>query len=283
MSAITPGDREVARCLAEEIQQAEANGQRRSWRKVSTLVNQFGGTRLTGVLRTRMAAAIAESGLEVEPPLADSNVTRADSVRLLTRGRPDSPQPHVQLQASADASRVPEDTSTVTYSVWAPGHKANTSGPIQDAGATVMLLQVNPNVEPADQVLRVMQPYCHGLLTLEMVENLLTADHHPELDATKAQVRRLSTIAARVPEENHAPAENDATADAESLAGTLEFAPVEYLIGEDWLIICWHNFSDAESDKSSTGIGTIREEVMESVQDQWIASGARTAGDSPPW
>ena len=274
MNSITSGDREAAARLADQIQQAEANGQRRSWRKVATLVNLFGGTRLTSGLRARMAAALDEAGLEVEPPLLDSNVTRADYVRLLTRGRPSAPQPYVQdQQVAADPSTVPDDTNAVSYSVWTHGMKARTSGPVENPRRSVMLLQVNPNMEPAEAVLQVMQPHCNGLLTLEMVKDLLTADPHPELDATDKKVRRLSTIGAKLA------GEEDVPEGGESLAGSLEFAPVEYLIGDGWLIICWHNFTNVETEVSSRGVGTLREQVVQRVEEQWVAADARTAGD----
>lgn len=274
MSSVSPQDLGIARGLAEQVQQAASNGQRRTWRKVSTLVAEFGGTRLTESLRERMAAAIDEVGLATEPPLNDPLLTRADSVRLLTRGLPEVPAPHLEGPGpSADPSLVPDDTSAVAYTVWVPGEAPQMTGPIPDSRTPVMLLQVNPNAEPADKVLEVMQPHCKGLLTPDLVENLLKADTHPDLDADTPNVRRLSTVGVETNEEDYQPGEDG------SLVGSLIIAPVEYLIGDGWLVICWHNFTTARTEIGANGVGALRREVMAQVSEAWQQSGARTAGD----
>lgn len=274
MSSVPALDLAVARGLADQVQQAEANGQRRTWRKVSTLVAEFGGTRLTEGLRERMAQAFDEVGLVAEPPLKEKALTRADSVRLLTRGQPPPPAPHLEgPQLSWDPAVVPDDTSAVAYTSWAPGEAPQETGRVPDADGRVWLLQVNPNVEPADKVLEVMQPYCKDALTEDLVENLLKADPHPDLDAEVSGVRRLSTVGVEANEDDYQPGEDA------SLVGSVVIAPVEYLIGDGWLVICWHNFTTARTEIGANGVGALREQVMGRVAESWRAESGRTAGD----
>lgn len=266
MSIQVHEDVAVAESLATQVREAEANGQRRTWRKMSTLVSMFGGKRLTGGLRARMAQSLHAAGLDTEPSLLEPSLTRADSVRLLTRNRTFATAPHVEEFDVADASQVPTDTSVVSYTRWIAGESPQQTGSIDPRRNGAMFLQVNPNMEPADALLRAMRPHCEGL-ELETVENLLIADGHPDLEAQGVHILRVSTIAVMTldpPEEGEHPAK------PESVAGDLHLAPVEYVIGPDWLVVCWHNFVDVNSGETKTGIEKVRKEVLDNVEHTWL-------------
>lgn len=274
MSETSPADEQAALRIAEQIRAAEANGQQRSWRKISTLVNEFGGTRLTPELRDRMSRAIDSVGLEVEPPLDDPELTRADTVRLLTRGHSANTLPYMQGNEQAlDPSVVPEDTNVVAFSAWFPGESPQRDGHLPTTDEPVMLLQVNPNSEPVQELTRIMQPYCDGLLTEDLVENLLKADSHPELDVSSPAVRRLSTLGATATDDN------EQLEDDQSLCGSLDLAPVEFLIGDRWLVICWHNFVSIDTEGGREGIGNLREAAIKAAERAWVSGTGKTAGD----
>src|SRR3954471_15396911 len=71
----------VAHRLAEEIRTEPGW---RGWRRVTTLLDEFGLYRLTPEGRERVAAALAGAGLDVQPPLAKAK--RHETLRLSLEG-----------------------------------------------------------------------------------------------------------------------------------------------------------------------------------------------------
>ncbi|MEI6620806.1 MAG: hypothetical protein WCP28_02730 [Actinomycetes bacterium] len=135
----------------------------------------------------------------------------------------------------------------------------------------MQLLQIYPVEQAGEAVLPVLQPLCGGSLTLDLVEDLLEPDAAPDLDVSNPQVRRLSTIAAH--------AFDDADHDTTSLVGTLELAPIEFLIGPTFVVVCWHSYSRVGSAGEVTGVGVLREKAIDNVERWWVAKDGHTAGD----
>jgi Mg2+ and Co2+ transporter CorA len=84
-------------------------------------------------------------------------------------------------------------------------------------------------------VLEVVGDRCPGL-TAEMLEDLLTPDDEPAGRAySNSQVRLASSFSVS-PERPEEKAERGTP----QRAGILIFQPVELLVGEEWIITCWH-------------------------------------------
>ena len=267
MSA-TERDLAVAKSLAEQLEKNQEAGRRRSWRRVTTLVDSFGGSRLTESLRSRMVDALARAGILVEPNLADPNVTRADTVRLSLASSPIEPSPHFEVVGGlVDPAGPPFDSETVNRSIWDRGEpgRAGEPGP-----TSVRLVQIDPNVHSAADLLELLKPDCGDQLTLELVEDLLDADPKPKLEITGG-VYCLSSLGAFTPER--------ADDDRVSSAGELRFAPVEFLIGRDWVVVCWHNFQAVGTQQPSGGVRHLREGVMRAASGYWVRDDCQNPGD----
>src|SRR4051812_38941698 len=79
--AVSEDDRAAAERLAREV--AASSGSRRTWRKVTTLLDLFGVYRFTDTVRGRSGGALEAAGLIAAPPLAE--VERYGHVRLSLR------------------------------------------------------------------------------------------------------------------------------------------------------------------------------------------------------
>src|SRR4051794_32479110 len=107
---VSAQDLAAARQLADEV--AASTGSRRTWRKVTTMLELFGVYRLTGAVRERIAQALDEAGLIADPPFRE--VERYGTIRLALRDHAGSASPE-----------GPEDTATseqiIGVTAWRPG------------------------------------------------------------------------------------------------------------------------------------------------------------------
>ena len=260
-------DFEIAKRLADEVARAAAEGRRRSWRKVTTLLAMFGVYRFTPLVRDRLATALESAGLEVEPSL--SSVDRGDTVRLsiATEGRPDS--------STAGASVFSEDVMAVTR--WNPEqHPAESGRRDSTRQRGVVWIDISPSAD-AEDVHRNLEPICGGGLTREMVEDLLDADPLPKRRVHRTESGGKVFSASAVAVEAIEPAEGDGKA---SKAGTLRFSTVELVAGNSWIVSCRHsgqyfrgNNNNGEEDPVSLN------HLQRNVAELWVGQGFRTVGD----
>lgn len=263
----TESDRAAARKLAAEVP-AACQGGRRTWRKMTTVLDQFGYYRLTSAVRIRIAAALDEVGLEIEPPLADAE--RYGTIRLMPRSAwKDRPR-----QAGSHLETAPAPSIDVT--LWRPGESPRPAGTShgQRDGVTVFDLDLHSDPETA---LGLLSERCHGL-DVAMLKDLLDADHLPKARTYQGDpdVRAVSSFAVFAEEaEGH---ERDAGA---SKAGHLVFQLVEFLAGSDWLITCWHRakvYAGSEEIGEENPRG--KDEILRSVAEHWASkAGLSTPGD----
>lgn len=261
-----PNDAAAAESLAQEVRAAQRAGQRRLWRKVTTLLDLFRVSRLTPEARQRIGEALTTAGLETEPSIFE--VSRDKSVRLgLTRvedGQPsDGLSAGTEIQASvwrhdgtvhrpASPSTHPMASSVVWYDVDA------------DADAAAVYRSLGPLLGPG--------------LSREMVEELLTADIQPKVATHKAgnaEVRAVSFVGVEASEgiESSGP-------DSSTKAGELTFQMVESLVGGSWLITCWHRgrtCTGASHDREGDPI--LHEAAVAALQAVWADHPGKSPGD----
>src|SRR4051794_39777086 len=110
-----PRDVAVAKSLAAEVRAAE--GRRRTWRKVTTLLDLFGVYRLTPAVRERIGVALRAAGLVAEPPI--EIVERYQTIRL------ESVDKAVPLErATGQKDDQPSDGAAIrSVTQWVPGHR----------------------------------------------------------------------------------------------------------------------------------------------------------------
>jgi Mg2+ and Co2+ transporter CorA len=267
--------RVAAERLAEEIQASEREGRRRSWRKVTTLLAAFGVRRLTSEVRAEMSLALREAGLVCEPSF--DSVERSDTVRLsMAALEPPTPPPG---RSTADESRAEKSFSAGKITVWRPGERpralSDDSVNSPHAG-DFLVIDVDPNAEPTERLHEALVTYCGGALTVELVEDLLKADPVPTISVDHGGLRLFSTFGVLPTDELTA----DEEAVSASTAGKLVFQPVEMIVGQDWLITCWHN-SQHHAPNGPVGEGQpiLRDTTMRRVQDAWASQSLRSPDD----
>ncbi|MDA0161287.1 hypothetical protein OM076_13500 [Solirubrobacter ginsenosidimutans] len=259
-------DRATAEALAEEV--AASTSSRRTWRKVTTLLDRFGVHRLTTPVRHRIAEALDVAGLLVEPPFTE--VERYGTVRLSLRGR-SSPETNLPIAAADEAIRV---------TFWRAGQPPRElMFSAARAGDGVLWLDVDVSqLSEASALLGLLQPLCENQLNLAMLEDLFEADSLPKVRAytEDTAVRCVSSFAVRAEEDEANPDNVD-----ESKAGSLVFQPVEFLAGERWLVSCWHRARITRDGADEAGELTPEDHssLVEEIAERWPASGLSSAGD----
>ena len=200
-------DRETARELAERV---AGSPQRRTWRRVTTLLDDFHVFALTPDVRERLDGALAEAGVRVDPPL--TTATRHDTVRL-----------SMASDRGHSGGDLPRVSDLVQATVWRPGERP-VEVALEDADPAegVVWFDVNMLLADEDSVCELVPPHTSGELTREIVADLLDADPRPKVVHYGEHVRAVSTL--RV--EAHEPTEGGEDASA-SKAGVLVFQVVE--------------------------------------------------------
>jgi Mg2+ and Co2+ transporter CorA len=254
-------DRTIAGRLADTVRAAPHG---RTWRRVTTLLDDFGTFSLTPDVRERLDTALLESGLRVEPPLARAN--RHDTLRLsLLAG-----DPHDSM------TEVPDVSELVTVTLW----RQNLSpAPIAlseaDAAEGVLWFDISVLVGDEDAVMDLVAPHCDGQLTREVVHDLLELDPRPKVTSYGESVRAVSTIQVEAREPEHGGDDPSA-----SKAGTLVFDVVEIAAGDGWLVTTRHKSAVYRgSHEEGRGDPPPLEPLRRAAERRWLAVGGSTASD----
>jgi len=263
-------DLTVARHLAAEVR--EAAGRRRTWRKVTTLLDLFGQHRLTPSVRARMAEALTEAGLDAEPPIEE--LDRYQTVRLTVSG--DGDRPVGADKAASPTSGTSPSGGILSLEAWGPG-QAPRRVSLAEASSTQDPVWVDIDADSAhpQEIYDLMAPLCGESLTREMVDDLVDADPLPKVRrySDDGKVRSVSSIEVTA-------CELEAEPTSASTAGALVFQLVEFLCFDRWLVTCWHRrrvYRGAEEVAEEDPRGhkvTIRR-----VAERWLEGPAKTASD----
>ncbi|MEP7019472.1 MAG: CorA family divalent cation transporter [Pseudonocardiales bacterium] len=261
-------DREIAERIAGQVQ--GRSGRRGGWFEIRTLMTEFGIPRLSQEASQRMASALSDVGLTVDPPLA--TVERRDTVVLSWA----NDSAHGDSSGARTGSL--NDVLTVrTASTGAPMRTVAADALPSAAAGDIRWFNIanTAHVDPAE-LLDVVNPHCGGQLTRDMVEDLLSPDPRPKVKQWgTGGIRGVAAFQVRACE-----SDDGAEADSQSKAGVFIFEPVEFLVGGDWIITCWH---DAEAYR---GPNRIREnppsppdELFTEVDRHWRGEAFASAGD----
>jgi Mg2+ and Co2+ transporter CorA len=262
---VDPRDLAVAQSLADELRVAKADGRRRSWRKVTTLLSMFGAGRYTHQVQQRMSAAFTAVGVQTSPSL--DKVTRADSVQLSV----DDPR-------VTDTQTLELKSGDVVVQTW----RTPAIGPggvgLSDHRATVRRFDVDADCDP-NELLSYLQQHCDDSITAEMVEDLLKADHQPkvhEYQSGEKTLRSVSVVGVEAGEVE----ETDRRADAATTTGRLTFQLVEFLVGQDWLVTCWHPSRTCTGINHEKGGNPLpKDQILELTRISWAKGRGHTGGD----
>jgi hypothetical protein len=250
----------IAAELAEAVR--KANG--RTWRKVTTLLDLFRVYRLTPAVRDRMAVALDRVGLDVSPSLRD--VRRYQTVRLTLR--------EVSLpQTGSEAQYLPRGTLT-KVTTWRRGMRPRPLAEGDTLGEDEILwIETNADADPT-ALLSELRRLCGPEVSPEMVEDLLSSDPYPRVTCwdTALDIRAVSTVRVSAVE-----TDDEGTP---SLAGSLEFHPVEFLAGQRWLVTCWQRrLTYTGATESADGDSPPAIETFATVERRWLDEDGATAGD----
>ncbi|PZS32763.1 MAG: hypothetical protein DLM58_09210 [Pseudonocardiales bacterium] len=262
-------DREIAERIAGQVQ--GRSGRRGGWFEIRTLMTEFGIPRLSQEASRRMASALSDVGLTVDPPLA--TVERRDTVVLSwANGSAHGDSPGVQPGSLTNVLTVRTARTGEAIRTVAPD-----TLPIAVAGNDIRWFNIanTAHVDPAELV-DVLNPQCGGRLTREMVDDLLSPDPRPKVKLwDTGAIRGVAAFRVRADE-----SDEGAHAQSQSKAGVLVFEPVEFLVGGDWIISCWH---DAEAYRGPNRIRenppSPPEELFTEVGRHWRAGAFASAGD----
>jgi Mg2+ and Co2+ transporter CorA len=215
-------DREAARRVAKDLHQATGL---RTWRRVNSLLGEFGIVELAPGARTRAAAALHDAGIEVDPPL--DKVQRGDSVRLsaaragvatatrLTPARASSPSPAEVVRAS----------------VWPPRGAPRSArlGELRGQDGVWWLDVDTANADEA-ALWDELSPLLSGLTRASLGE-LFSTDEQPRV-AVHGRDGPHAVTAAEV-------VARDASGGG-GKTGQLELQVVTFVAGDGWLLSAWH-------------------------------------------
>jgi Mg2+ and Co2+ transporter CorA len=208
----------VAHRLADEIR-AEPGW--RSWRRVTSLLDEFGLFRLTADTRARLGRSLAEVGIDVQPPLA--TVKRHETIRLSLEG-----DGRLSTLSGLSATKMVRLFDCVPG---APLREVDLARAHEAEG--VLLVDLDVVVLDAEDAEKALQRVCAEGITRAMVDDLLAADPRPKVARFLGdEVRLVSTV--------HVTAEEYEGPARASKAGRLVFHPVELAAGDGWLVISRH-------------------------------------------
>ena len=292
MMAELPNDQEVAAALADEVR---GSADRRTWRKVTTLLDKFNTYRLTGAARQRIGAALDDAGLVCDPPLDE--VERYGTVRLALASAVGHPLPAApRSPGQAPPAIAGGERSSHSFVGQSDGGRSPmaqaTTGPslqisLWNTGSTPQELDLDAACQsdgplwidvPADTdpraAHRALEEICGGEISFELVADLVAVDAEPGVKR-EDELRLISAFAAEVKESDEGP-------DLAGAAGDLIFWPVEFLAGDTWVAACWHEGSvfrgGQECDRRAS---RLRYQVMNEVKTAWqrgSLSGAHSIG-----
>ena len=234
---------------------------------------EFEIERLSADARDRMTLALKEVGITAQPSL--NTVHRKDTVVLSSD---DGRSPAPARSATPDTTSTLDDVLTVRSC--RPNQPIGTSAlsdidAARTAGVVWFDIRDSFALEPA-AVLAELNAHCRNQLTLEMVDDLLSPDPRPKIvHYADGTIRGVSAFAVYAEE-----SDQGAEPDSKSKTGVLEFQPVEFLVGADWLISCWHEVEIYRgAERVAEGPPAQRAELFHEVSRGWSAGGLSSAGD----
>ncbi len=131
----------------------------------------------------------------------------------------------------------------------------------------------------AESLFQLLGRYCGGL-ELEMLKDLLESDPHPRIEAyseTPAGIRMVSSVAVIARE---LPA--DDSTDLDNVDKQLIFQQVEGIVGDGWIVTCWHPTQLQQGPGlMRRGDPLLREAFLGFIRNRWVYSDSRmsTAAD----
>jgi Mg2+ and Co2+ transporter CorA len=208
----------VARTLAGEIGDEPGS---RGWRRVTTLLDEFGLYRLTTDTRARIAVALADAGLEADPPI--ERAQRHETVRLTLPG---------ERRISTVDNLVA--TKMIRFFDAVPGEAIREIELAQAGSADgVLLVDLDVLTVDAGDAEKALARACGADISRAVVDDLLSADPRPKtIRFGDGGVRLVATV--------HVSAEEHEVPSSESKAGSLVFRPVEIAVGDGWVVIARH-------------------------------------------
>lgn len=263
MEELTAADLATAGRIAERVRASE--GSRGGWFELRAVMAEFGIDRLSDQAQERMDAALRESGLELERPLTE--LTRQDTVVLSARNGADA----------AGSRTAVRDVLTTRVAEKAGALRPVAADPLELRPPPGGILWFDiPRTVGVDvgELVEVLGPACGGELTQPMARDLLSPDPRPKIREVGPGIRCVSAFRALA-------CESDDGAEASTTkAGVLAFEPVEFLVGANWLITCWH---DAEIYRGADRIKELPPSpppaLFREVERCWPISDLETAGD----
>src|SRR4051794_1725518 len=256
----------VAERLAAEVRAVDTGT---TWRKVTTLLDEFGAYRLTAEVRARVGEALAQAGLQVKPPI--DAVQRFETVRLSVLDESAAGEGRTRTMTHV----VPVDQA-IRITEWCPGKHGTDRTLFQASQPTGPLwIDVDVGHTEADVVFDALEPLCPGL-TEEMLDELFTVDPRPKVtEYGDGELRFVSAFSAHAEESERGGSDAEA-----SKAGALVFQLVEILAGDGWLISSWHRSKRHEgAEEIAEGPPLGHRDVFAAVTRHWIADHLTTADD----
>ena len=240
-------DLAIAESIAAEVR--SLGNRRRTWRKVTSILDRFEVYRLTAGSRERLTAALLAAGIELDPSLLE--VDSYSTVRLSL----------VETGGVEHQGPTPDEES-VHVSHWRPGELPTRAhlGEQLPSGA-VAWFDVDAATADAERIHPLLENQLGSEVTIDLVTDLLAADELPQVRQIGA-IRVLSAFSVNAVE-----LETDAGDENATKAGELLYEPVEFLVGPNWIVTCWQ------------GDDTIRPDLVENVTERWRYGSFQTAGD----
>jgi Mg2+ and Co2+ transporter CorA len=261
-------DAAVAAGIARKVD--ERSGRRRAWFEVRVLMGEFEIERLSTDARDRMTRALKGVGITSQPPL--DTVHRRDTVVLSSGdGAGQAPAPTASSDALENVltARICRPNQPVRETAFSELDSARGDG--------VAWLDIRDTfaLDPV-AVRAALNAHCRNELTPEMVDDLLSPDPRPKVvHYAGGAIRGVSAFSVSADE-----SDEGADEDSKTKAGVLEFQPVEFLVGVDWIITCWHEVEIYRgAERVCEGPPSQREEVFHEVSRSWSSGDLSSAGD----
>src|SRR3954454_10546040 len=259
-------DHAVTERLAAEVRAIDTGT---TWRKVTTLLDEFGAYRLTAEVRARVGDALTQAGLQVKPPI--DAVQRFETVRLSVLDESAAGEGRTRTMTHV----VPVDQA-IRITEWCPGTHGRERTLFQASHPTGPLwIDVDVGHTEADVVFEALEPLCPGL-TEEMLDELFTVDPRPKVtEYGDGDLRFVSAFSAHAEESERGGSDAEA-----SKAGAVVFQLVEILAGDGWLITCWHRSKRYEgAEEIAEGPPLGHDDVYRGVDRHWAREELTSAGD----
>ena len=260
---ISDSDLAAAQTIAEHVRSRP--GRRGGWFEVRSLMGEFQIDRLSEAAQARMTEALSAAGVVLSTPL--SELDRSDTVVL-------------SLQSDGHGAVAPEHVealdATLTTRVARDGglQRVSLDELTPTAGVRWFDLADSSRLH-AKVVLERLGPYCNGQLTVEMVDDILSPDPRPGVKDAAPGVRCVSAFAVQARESDEGTTEESC-----SKAGVLVFQPVEFLVGDGWLVTCWHDVEVYRAaDRIAERPPAPDPALFAEIERCWPRAGLSSAGD----